>query len=184
MVVRIFWSTEPTPLILANEASHVIASFVFLNSDLAFWAFSDISFRGPTCKFIIHHIFTFLASMPRLRANKAKLMSTFTSDKRLFFWAFYKMCTIRFWTPFSVRINIYSNIEHESLVLRIQLFTHRLLDICIFKLLVTTKRSTSNLTNRSFINFDFKISSNARFTKIMLTYELKWIRKRVFRVAN
>jgi len=119
VVIRVFCSTKPTPLILAYETSHMVTSFIFLHSNFALWTLSYVCFRSPTCKFIIHLVFALLASMPWLRANKAKLMSALTSNKRLLLRPFDKMSTVWLWAPFCVRVYIDPYIEHESFILRI-----------------------------------------------------------------
>jgi len=96
--------------------------------------------------------------MPRLRTNEAELVATFAFSMRLLFRAFYKESAVWFWAPFSVRVNIDSNVEHEALVFLILVFRNDLFDVRIFELLITSSICTDDLSNLSFIDFKTEIS--------------------------
>lgn len=169
MIRWILGPTQPTPLILTNEASHMITPIILLYSDFASRTLWNSFLGGPVCKLIIHFILTSLPFMPRLWACEAELMSAFTSNKRFLIWSFHKESTVRSWTPFCVWVYIDSNIEHESLILLIQFLTNNWLHILILKLLVTSLLSTVDLSNLSFINFKSEVVICTSLTKGMST---------------
>lgn len=114
MLIWIFSSTKPAPLIMALKTSHMIASFIFLYSNFAFWTVTHISILlCPFKIFFIHCLGTFHISMPLQTTIKAYFLSALTFNFSLFT-SFHKIVTIRFRTPFKIWIFIYIYVLFKS----------------------------------------------------------------------
>ena len=71
---------EPAKLVFANDARHVVASFVLLDFGLAHWTKPNATvFGDPAFEFVLHVFFT-RATVPFVTALEADLRCTDRTD--------------------------------------------------------------------------------------------------------
>ncbi len=113
MLISVFLTAEPAPLILATIACHVITARNLLYTRLAFSTISDIPVLcSPAKEILIHYSITPCIPMPCLSTLKAHLIATLALNAVAFSLT-HEMCTVRSRTPSQVRIHIYINVLLE-----------------------------------------------------------------------
>lgn len=154
-------SAKPTPLKSAAIASHVIATWYFLNPSFAFRTIANVSvIRSPTIKILVHYWFTFGFSMPLQSTLEADFITTYTYSF-VWFSLFHEMSAVRSWTPSEVRIFIYINILLESKVLVVDILRAKFLYVFSIILFVAGCICAPYFDHLTVTNAVFKVVRDA-----------------------
>ena len=159
-------SAQPAELIVAPRASHVVAPFQLLNSELALWTQLDVFPLSSLVVGLVLHLFTGLFGVSLLIAMEAKeCLAHAALELRVLLGPFHIALAAWLWTPPHTRVLVYQRPLPEYQVFLKHFLIDEVFDHSVLVLCVAFRHRAVYLENLRVIDLPVEVAFDAHLAK-------------------